>query len=98
MHFTTGNTLRLEGRFDAHTVPEFSRQVRELSGDVQIDLSNVEFIDSSGLMALKALEERLKHSGHVLRLLHPQDAVRLIFEVTDFNVQLLLERGTGLRR
>jgi anti-anti-sigma factor len=88
---STNQTLRLEGRFDAHAVGEFTQVAQQFSGDVQIDLSAVEFIDSSGLAAFVSLEERLHQRGHTLRLQHPQDAVRLIFEITKLDRVLPLE-------
>jgi anti-sigma B factor antagonist len=83
--------LHPQGRFDAHTVADFRRTALSAEGDVSVDLSDVEFIDSSGLASLVTLFKRQQERGLQLRLLNPQDAVRLIFEVTQLDTVLPLE-------
>jgi anti-sigma B factor antagonist len=83
--------LQLEGRFDAHAVHDFRRAATHVEGDLSLDLSRVEFIDSSGLAALVSLHQRQRQRGRFLRLLNPQDAVRLILEVTRVDQELPIE-------
>jgi anti-sigma B factor antagonist len=87
----TVTVLHPERRFDAHTVADFRRTALGAEGDVNVDLSGVEFIDSSGLASLVTLFKRQQERGLQLRLLNPQDAVRLIFEVTQLDTVLPLE-------
>ena len=49
-----GRGLRLEGEFDLANAPEVASAIAELSGDgrVDVDMSGVTFIDTSGLHAL----------------------------------------------
>jgi anti-sigma B factor antagonist len=46
------------------------------------DLSEVPFMDSSGLMAIIAGRKRLKEQGVALKLVAPVPQVRLLFELT----------------
>ncbi len=76
----------IEGRFDAHTVPQYITEVVEqIDGDrpnVILDLSGVEFMDSSALAALvKTLKRSMEHGGDVI-LVGIADAARIILELT----------------
>lgn len=81
------DVLELDGRFDAYEVPIFVEWF-EAHPDVQkviINLSGVDFIDSSGLSALvKALKHCRQNNGD-LYLCNPQQAVSTIFELTRFD-------------
>jgi anti-sigma B factor antagonist len=56
---------------------------------VVIDLTEVEFLDSSGLNALVRLERLLTADGTELRLVSPTDAVvRQVFEITQLTETL----------
>jgi anti-sigma B factor antagonist len=83
--------LQLHGRFDAHAVHDFRRAVMHIEGDLSLDLSRVEFIDSSGIAALVSVHQRQRQRGYQLRLRNPQDAVRLILEVTRVDQDLPIE-------
>jgi anti-anti-sigma factor len=83
--------LQLHGRFDAHAIQDFRRAAMHVEGDLSLDLSRVEFIDSNGLAALVSLHQRQRQRGRRLRLLNPQDAVRLILEVTRADRELPIE-------
>ncbi len=80
--------MYLSGRFDAHTTQAFSEAAALLNGRLVVDLAQVIFIDSRGLAALISVYHRL---GALLTLRDPQDAVRLIFEVTKLDQIFLFE-------
>lgn len=64
-------TFKIEGDFDAATARELRPKLECLAavgGDVTIDLSTVEFIDSSGVGALVFLHKRLVGAGKRLRV------------------------------
>lgn len=78
--------VAVRGRFDAHGVDAFDRDVVELLDAehprVAIDLSEVEFMDSSALAALvRALKATVAVSGS-MTLVDVSDAVRIILELT----------------
>jgi anti-anti-sigma factor len=63
--------LRIDGDFDAAAARELRPRIETLAltpGDVTIDMSGVEFVDSSGVGALVFLHKRLLEGGHRLRV------------------------------
>jgi len=76
----------IEGRFDAHGIGRFHDRVVDrvdtLYPNVIIDLSRVEFMDSSALSALvKTLKRTMEHRGSIV-LAGVADAARIILELT----------------
>lgn len=76
----------LSGRFDAFEVPQliqwYEENINPLQHNVVINMSGVEFIDSSGLSALvKGLKRCREHHGE-LHISNLQQAVGIIFELT----------------
>ncbi|MEV8272366.1 STAS domain-containing protein [Microbacterium sp. NPDC077184] len=91
MHLTVSRepdliAATVSGRFDAHRVEEFDRRVIGLIDEsrphVYLDLSEVEFMDSSALAALvRTLKATLAHAGSTT-IVEVSDAVRIILELT----------------
>ncbi len=79
--------LHLRGELDAHhgqVVHDALAQVAEEGRrDVTVDVSEVSFLDSSGLRVLLEAEERVRAEGGVLRLREPSPQVTHILELTD---------------
>lgn len=79
--------LELDGRFDAHT----SKPVQDwLTADdanpnAIINLSGVNFIDSTALAVLVQGMKRCREKGGDLHLCDMQQATRIIFELTRFD-------------
>jgi anti-anti-sigma factor len=72
-------------RLDASTVREFKQECRKIwnpkINDVCADLSQVTFIDSSGVGALLSLYKLLPSSGPVFKLRKVQPAVQAMIEL-----------------
>lgn len=68
--------VQWEGALDMSTVPGFVSMVQELLqlGSVAVDLSKVEFIDSTGVAGLLNLRQAAQTQGVELRLVqvHPE--------------------------
>ncbi len=63
--------LTVDGDFDAAAARDLRPRIEQLAqaaGDVVVDLSSVEFIDSSGVGALVYLHKRLIAAGHRLKV------------------------------
>ena len=78
-------TLRVTGEIDMSTAPsvhEAAICAIRLHPTLDIDLSAVTFMDSSGLHVLLATKKRADIRGGSLRLLHPTPAVMRVLEVT----------------
>ena len=76
----------LRGRFDAHSVAIYVERVTDEVDDdlcnVVVDLSGVEFMDSSALAALVTTLKRVMDHGGELVLVGVADAARIILELT----------------
>jgi anti-sigma B factor antagonist len=59
---------------------EFIRIEATSVSRIVLDLSELEFIDSTGLAVIVRADTRAKYDGHVLRLLRPQGQVGRAFE------------------
>ncbi|BCS47982.1 STAS domain-containing protein [Aeromonas jandaei] len=87
MTYTLNDTqvVVLENEFDAMAVSELRSLFEELSthqGDVLADISDVHFIDSSGIGALVFLYKRLIMNGHQMALVcgpgQPHDLLEML--------------------
>jgi anti-sigma B factor antagonist len=67
---------------------EFIRIEATSVSRIVLDLSELEFIDSTGLAVIVRADTRAKNDGHVLRLLRPQGQVGRAFEISGLD-QLL---------
>jgi anti-anti-sigma factor len=76
----------LSGELDASTAGQLYEQLAELTRDgvvhVALDLSGLEFLDSTGLSVVIAEHKRTNASGGELVILSPQSQVRRLFEIT----------------
>jgi anti-anti-sigma factor len=75
----------VSGELDILTVSKLTGKldevIRRRQGDVVIDLSDAEFIDSIGLHALLNVHRRLMRQARVLAIVCPPGAVRTAFEL-----------------
>jgi anti-sigma B factor antagonist len=79
------STLALEGEIDAHTAPDLAARYQELpdgDGDFAIDMSKVDFMDSSGLRVIIELHQRAEQHGRRLVVRNPSQPVVRLFEVS----------------
>jgi anti-sigma B factor antagonist len=78
--------FELTGRFDAYEVPRLMEALeapaQENEAKLLVNLSAVNFIDSSGLAALVQYMKRCREHGGDLRLSNLMQPVRIIFELT----------------
>lgn len=78
--------LRLSGRFDAYAAPPIEDFFQKITIDplsrVVVNLSQVSFIDSTGLATLIIGMKRCRQQQGDLVLCEIQQAVRVIFELT----------------
>ena len=81
-----GTVLQLAGELDLASAPELDRQLRELSattpGRVLIDLSALEFMDSTGLSVMISAQRSAAANGHRLSLRPGSTQVQRLFELT----------------
>lgn len=85
------HTLVLEGEIDAHTAPDLAARYVDLpagDGDFFIDMSQVDFIDSSGLRVVLELHQRAELASRRLILRSPSQSVIRLIEVSGLNDHL----------
>jgi anti-sigma B factor antagonist len=86
--------LGLHGEVDLHAAPELrERLATTIDGGasaVLVDLSDVTFLDSTGLGVLVGAMKRLRATRRPLRLVAPRSDVRRLLEIT------LLDRVFGI--
>ena len=78
-------TVRGAGRITSETESDFKDTIRDLipqSKRLVIDLTAVDYIDSSGLGALVSLYATASRVGCVLEIANPKQRVRDLFKLT----------------
>ncbi len=87
-----GVVLALIGELDLDTTPELDEQLRKIGAEPRrllIDLSGLEFMDSTGLGSIVRAQRFADSNGHRLTLRRGQHQVQRLFELTG-----VLERFT----
>ena len=88
-------TIAIAGKLTVQTSPDLSAAVDQLPGDVRdidIDLTNMDYVASAGLRVLVATEKLvLKRDGN-MRLLRPCDEVMEVFEMTGLSEVFTIEK------
>lgn len=85
--------LRLIGELDIASAPQLEAEFGAaipLAGRVTLDLSGVEFIDSSGLRTLLAVAGRATEQHRELTIRRPSIEVQRIFELSGIDGRLPL--------
>ncbi len=82
---TSDNGWIVAGEIDASTAPALDDALRTLptgNGTVVVDVSDVTFIDSSGLRVLISLASRADDTGRSVILKQPSPTVTRLLEIT----------------
>lgn len=78
--------ITLKGALDAQTAPElkntFSQVIRDGRQDIVLDLTAVDFMDSSGLGAIVGAYKQVRIGKGDVRIAGLQPVVRKVFELT----------------
>ncbi|CEI82534.1 anti-sigma-B factor antagonist [Oceanobacillus oncorhynchi subsp. incaldanensis] len=78
--------LEVSGEIDAYTAPELKETLmplmRESGNEIEVDLENVQYMDSTGLGVFVSALKASKESGSHYTLKNVQDRVFRIFEIT----------------
>lgn len=80
--------ITVNGELDPHTADTLADALRDLTAredlrSVVLDLSDVSFIDSSGLRAILTAHDELRNREAQLTLRSPSEAVHRLLEITD---------------
>ena len=92
----TSVVVELTDRFDVVTAPEIKSELIDAVNDgartIIIDLSQVSFLDSSGVGALVAIHKALEHEGGQLRLAALPKQAHLVLRLTQLESLFSLHR------
>jgi anti-sigma B factor antagonist len=86
--------VSVQGDVDLVSSPELRRVLDEalrLSPRVQVDLSGLTFVDSSGLSAFVQAHRKARDAGGVLELHHPTPMLRRLLDITQLSSLLVVE-------
>ena len=92
---TEGDVVTVSGEIDAHTAPDLAEHLGNFDGSADriVDLSGVDFMDSSGLRVLIDAHQRAEAAGSKLVLRSPGRAVSRIIEVSGLDQHLHVEHA-----
>ncbi|MBQ2062865.1 MAG: STAS domain-containing protein [Oscillospiraceae bacterium] len=89
-----GNAVfALEGRLDTTTAPELEKELQESLDGVTalvLDFEKLDYISSAGLRVLLSAQKIMMKAGE-MKLVHVNETVMEIFEVTGFTDILTIE-------
>lgn len=78
----TSDGIAVAGEIDAHTAPAVAAALAAAEQEpLVVDLSGVEFVDSSGLRVLLEAHQARQAAGNSLILSQPSPAVQRVFDV-----------------
>ena len=86
-------TVALEGRLDTTTAPELEAALKESLdrvSDLILDFEKLAYISSAGLRVLLSAQKIMNRQGS-MKLIHVNEAVMEVFEVTGFSDILTIE-------
>ena len=89
----TALEVALSGRLDTLTAPELEKALTEsLSGvsELTLDFENLDYISSAGLRVLLSAQKLMSKQGG-MKLVHVNETIMEIFEVTGFSDILTIE-------
>ena len=86
-------TFALDGRLDTITAPQLETEIKDSINGVDLlilDLEKLEYISSAGLRVLLSAQKIMNVQGD-MKVIHVNQAVMEIFEVTGFSDVLTIE-------
>ena len=95
--------VTISGEIDLYTAPRLHSELGAVLADgmptrVVIDMSGVEFCDSTGMNVLLSCLRRVRERGGELEIASPKPAVRKILQVTGLDSVFTLVDGSALNR
>ena len=79
-------TLKIDGRLDTVTAPEFEKKVSALGEEVKhliLDMEGLTYISSAGLRVLLAAQKKMNQLG-TMKVIKVSDLVMDVIEMTGF--------------
>ena len=84
-------TIRLAGELELASAHQLRGVLRDVAGDATLDLSDLTFLDSSGMSVLLGAHRRFEAEGRTLRLVGMSSSVRRAVHLAGLEDVLVLE-------
>ena len=87
-------TFLLDGRLDTTTAPQLETEIVDsLDGAdlLVLDFEKLEYISSAGLRVLLSAQKKIGKEGGAMKVLHVNETIREVFEMTGFADILTIE-------
>jgi anti-anti-sigma factor len=85
-------TISLKGELDLSSVGKVQKELRRVEAEgpalLILDLSNLTFLDSTGLRAVVTADERARENGRRFVVVRGPDAVQRVFAITRLEERL----------
>ena len=94
----TPTGFRVEGELDLATAPVLASHLAPLpdgTADVVVDVSRIDFVDSTGLSVLVQAHHTARSAGRRLVLVSPSLRVRRLLEITGLDDVMTILHGDG---
>lgn len=75
-------TVALEGRFDASQSEKATEELSRIDESITLDMSDLQYISSSGLSVLIKTYKRLEEEGKTVKFINMSDRIRDVFKLT----------------
>ena len=85
--------IALTGRLDTVTAPGLEQELRQIlpeANELNLNFADLEYISSAGLRVLLSAHKQMSRKGG-MRIVHPNEIIREVFEVTGFSDFLTIE-------
>ena len=85
--------MALEGRLDTTTAPQLEEVINTSLDEITslvFDFEKLEYISSAGLRVMLSAQKMMNEKG-TMKVIHVNDVIREIFEITAFNEILTIE-------
>lgn len=85
----------VEGEIDAYTAPQLREGLEAVEvqqgANIEVDLTNVNYIDSTGLGVFVAFYKRVQREGGDVRLVGLSERIQRLFEITGLSELMNIE-------
>lgn len=91
---TEGNAavFTIEGRLDTTTAPQLEAELEGCSAtELTLDFEKLLYISSAGLRVLLSAQKRTNASGGSMKLIHVNEEIMEVFDMTGFSSFLTIE-------